>query len=119
MLASNPILGVAIISFSLLFLIYTVFQIKRDRLLLRYSLAWMFLAILLLVFALFPQPIFALAAILGFDVSSNFIFLVAIFFLLVLNLIQTRAISQLVVKNKNVTQRLAILEKRVGDQDEQ
>lgn len=114
----NWILSIVMIIVALLFLFFTVYQIKRNKLLLRYSLMWMLLSILILVVAIFPQPVFRLAVLLGFNVGSNFIFAVAIFFLLVLCMTQSRAISQQVVKNKDAIQRAALLEKRLDDLEE-
>lgn len=111
----NITLSIAFIVLSFAFLMYTVYQVKRNKLLLRYSLMWIFLSALLLVVAIFPQPIFALASLIGFDVSSNFVFSVAIFFLLLLCLGQARSISQLVIKQTETIQRLALLEKRFDD----
>lgn len=106
---------------SLLFLanvlLFTVYQIKRGKLLLRYSLMWMLLSILILLVAIFPQPVFRLAVLPGFNVGSSFIFAVAIFFLLVLYMTQSRAISQQVIKNKDAIQKAALLEKRLDDLD--
>lgn len=115
--SENIILSIVFIALSFAFLMYTVYQVKRNKLLLRYSLMWILLSALLLVVAIFPQPIFALAGLIGFDVSSNFVFSAAIFFLLLLCLGQARAISQLVIKQTETTQRLALLEKRLGDVD--
>ena len=110
--SENITLSIVFIVLSLAFLIYTVYQVKRNKLLLRYSLTWILLSVLLLIVAIFPQPIFALASLAGFDLGSNFIFSAAIFFLLLLCLGQTRAISQLVIKQTQTTQKLALLEKR-------
>lgn len=114
----NVTLSVVFIMLSIIFMFYTVYQIKRGKLLLRYCLMWMLLSALILLVAIFPQPIFALANLAGFDVSSNFIFSAAIFFLLLLCLGQTRAISQLVIKQTKSTQRLALLEKRIESMHE-
>ena len=104
--SENITLSIVFIVLSLAFLIYTVYQVKRNKLLLRYSLTWILLSVLLLIIAIFPQPIFALASLTGFDLGSNFIFSAAIFFLLLLCLGQTRTISQLVIKQTQTTQRL-------------
>ena len=111
--SENITLSIVFIVLSLAFLIYTVYQVKRNKLLLRYSLTWILLSVLLLIIAIFPQPIFALASLTGFDLGSNFIFSAAIFFLLLLCLGQTRTIRQLVIKQTQTTQRLALLEKRL------
>lgn len=114
-LQDNWILSVVMIICSLLFLLFTVYQIKRGKLLLRYSLMWMLLSVLILIVAIFPQPVFHLAALLGFNIGSNFIFAIAIFFLLIACMAQSRVISQQVVKNKDAVQRIALLEKRIDD----
>lgn len=111
----NIVLSVVFLILSITFLLYTVYQIKRNKLLLKYSLMWILLSVLLLVFAIIPQPIFSLAHMLGFDVSSNFIFTAAIFFLLLLCLGQSRAISQQVAKTIRTTQEIALLNKRLED----
>lgn len=113
----NITLSIVFIVLSFAFLIYTVYQVKRNKLLLRYSLMWILLSALLLIVAIFPQPIFALAKLVGFDIGSNFIFSAAIFFLLLLCLGQARTISQLVIKQTEITQRLALLEKRLENTD--
>ena len=88
--SENITLSIVFIVLSLMFLAYTVYQVKRSKLLLRYSLTWILLSVLLLIIAIFPQPVFALANLAGFGLSSNFIFSAAIFFLLLLCLAQTR-----------------------------
>lgn len=114
-LQGDLILSIVVVVLALLFLLFTVYQIKRGKLLLRYSLMWMLLSILMLVVAIFPEPVFYLSQLLGFSVSSNFIFSVAIFFLLAVCLTQSRATSQQVIKNKEAVQRTALLEKRLED----
>lgn len=114
-LQGDWILSIVVVAIALLFLLFTVYQIKRGKLLLRYSLMWMLLSVTILLVAFFPQPVFCLSQLLGFSVSSNFIFSVAIFFLLVICLTQSRAVSQQVIKNKRVVQRTALLEKRLED----
>lgn len=115
MLFINPILTAVILVISLCFLLYAVRQIKSGNLLLRYSLTWLFLGILLLIVALCPAPIIQLSHLLGFSVSSNFVFLVACFFLLITSLSHARAISRLTIQIKSVVQQQAIAEKLAQD----
>lgn len=115
MLVENPVLCVVMILISIGFLLFIAQQIKRNKLLIRYSLLWMLLSVLILVIAVFPQPVFELARALGFNVESNFIFFVAGFFLLVVCVMQSRAISQQTIKIKQIAQRQAILEKELTD----
>lgn len=112
---SNYVLSFVFFLLSLFFLIYTVYQIKRKKLLLKYSLMWFLLSLCLFAFAIFPKPIFLLAHFLGFNVESNFIFSAAIFFLLLLCLGQSKTISQQVIRNKDITQEIALLNKKLDD----
>ncbi len=111
MLFTNPVLTIVVIVISLCFLLFAVWQVKHGKLLLRYSLIWLFLGGLLLVVALWPTPAFELSSILGFNVGSNFIFLIAVFFLLLIALSHAQAISKQTIQARKLTQRLAILEK--------
>lgn len=115
MLFSNPVLTIVIILISLFFLLYAVKQVKQGSLLLRYSLLWLLLAILLLIVALWPDPIFLISRILGFNASSNFIFLIAIFFLLIISLTHARAISKQAIQTRKLIQRQAISDKYFRD----
>lgn len=115
MLFINPILTIVVIAISLCFLLYAINQVKHGKLLLRYSLMWLFLGVLLFVVALWPTPIFELSRILGFNVSSNFVFLIAVFFLLLIALSHARAISQQAIQVRKLTQRQAVLEKNLRD----
>lgn len=111
----NILLSIVFLILSIAFFVYTIYQVKRNKLLLKYSLMWILLSVFLLLFAIIPQPIFSLAHLLGFGVSSNFIFTAAIFFLLLLCLGQSRAISQHATKTIRITQELALQEKRIKD----
>lgn len=110
MIFTNPVLTIVIILISLGFLLYAVRQVKKGQLLLRYSLMWLFLGALLFVVALFPLPIFEISRLLGFNTSSNFVFLAAVFFLLLIALSHAKAISRQTIQLKKLTQRQAILE---------
>lgn len=67
--------------------------------------------------AIFPQPVFVIARLLGFGVSSNFIFFVALFFLLAITLSLSVIVSKQSLRLKNAVQNLALLEKRLEESD--
>ena len=54
--------------------VYVVYLVARERLLLKYSLLWLLLSIVILICALFPGPLYSLASGLGFVLTSNFCF---------------------------------------------
>ncbi|WP_165251904.1 DUF2304 domain-containing protein [Adlercreutzia sp. ZJ304] len=108
-------LRIAVGIICVIFLLYTLYQVKLHRLMLRFSLLWIALSIVIFALAIFPQPIFALSSALGFDTASNFIFLTGFFFVLLISLSHARAISRETEKTKCLTQQVALLEKRLED----
>lgn len=104
------VLSIVVIFFSIAFMIGVCWQIAKGRLLLRYSLLWLFLALVALICAIFPQPLFDLAYLLGFNVASNFVLFLSIFFLLAICLSLSVIASKQQLKLKNLVQRIALLE---------
>lgn len=98
-----------------LFFFYTLWQVKKGRLMLKYSLVWLLLAVVLCICALFPVPIELLAEALGFETLSNFVFVIGFFFVLLIALSHARAISQKNAQVTRLTQQIALLEKRLDD----
>ena len=96
--------------FSGAFLLYVINLIVRGKLMLRYSLIWMALSLVLIICAVFPAPISWISAIFGFGLSSNFIFLLGLFLLMVFSLSLSVIASKEAEGIKNLAQRLAIVE---------
>lgn len=109
------VLSIVVILFAAAFLVGVFTQVAKGNLLLRYSLLWLALGILAIVFAVFPQPLFNLAYFLGFNVASNFVLFVAIFFILAICLSLSVIASKQQVKIKNLAQRIAVLENEIEE----
>lgn len=107
----NIVLRLCAALFFLLFLGYVLRLVSKGRLQLKYSLLWILLCVVILVCDAFPGIIFWFSALLGFITSSNFLFIVAIVLLLAICLSLSVAVSRLTIAVKNLTQRIAILEK--------
>lgn len=101
---------VLVIAFCIVLFCYVVHLVARDRLLLKYSLLWFFLAAILLVAALFPNVLFSLSSLLGFEAPSNFIFFLGLFCLMAIALSHSVIVSRQALRIKNLTQRIALLE---------
>lgn len=104
------VIQVFVVLVCLIFLAYIARQVGNERFLLKYALIWLVMAVLILICAIFPEPIFALASLLGFDAPSNFIYFVGIFFLISICLSLTAIVSKQTLKLKNLTQTLAFLD---------
>ena len=89
------------------------YMVAKRGLQLRYALLWVALSLVMVVCSIVPEPLFGLAHLLGFYSSSNFIFVLAVLFLLVILLSLTAIVSRQTVAIKNSVQRIAILEHEI------
>ena len=69
----------------------------------------------MLVCAIFPGVVYVLSDLTGIMTPSNFVFLVGIIILLAIALSLSVVVSKQVLSIKNLTQRIAILEKEAHD----
>ncbi|OUN46640.1 hypothetical protein B5G20_06655 [Collinsella sp. An7] len=104
------VLQVIVIVFCVALTCYVFRLVAKEQLLLKYSLLWLVLAVALLVSAVFPDALFTLSNVLGFETPSNFIFFVGLFCLLAIALSLSVIASKQTIKIKNLTQRIALLE---------
>ena len=91
----------------LFLLLYVCSLVSKGKLLLKYSLLWIFLCCLALLSLLLPDLVYCISNWLGFITASNFVLVIAIVLLLLISL----SLSRLVLAIKNLTQRIALLEK--------
>lgn len=101
--------AVIAIACGVLFL-YVIRLVSKERLLLKYSLLWLVLCLLLMCSALFPGFAFHLSGLLGFETPANFIIIGGLFCLLVISLSLSVIVSKQTIKLKNIIQRQALLE---------
>jgi hypothetical protein len=106
-------LRLAIIIACIVFLVAVSRQVAHGKLLLKYSLLWMTLAVASILVALFPGPLFAVSSALGFETPSNFVFFVALFFLLAICLSLSIIASKQALRIKDLVQQEALIEKRL------
>lgn len=95
------------------FLVYVLRLVSKGKLLLKYSLLWIVLCLAALACDVCPRLIYFVSNSVGFVTPSNFIFLCTIVLLLAICLSLSIAVSRHVIAVKNLTQRVAILEKEL------
>lgn len=100
---------------ALVLLIIIFGLLKHGKMTVKYSLLWMCLSLVLLVFALFPYVVYVLRDLMGVEMPVNLVFMLMFCFVLLVLLSLSIAISQLAEKSKRLTQANAILEKRVRE----
>lgn len=107
------LVGVAAYLFVILWLM------KKQKLLVRYSIIWLFSAAVLALFAVFPYIVLVLRDLTKIVTPSNLIFMMAIAFLLLISLCLTSIVSGLSEKIKKLAQQNALLERRVRELEKQ
>lgn len=89
--------------------------LKKGLMTVKYSLLWLGLSIVLVIFAACPYVVFVLRDILDIEMPVNLVFLLMFCFVLVVLLSLSIAITQLADKCKRLTQENVLLEKRVRE----
>ena len=95
------------------------FFLKKGYMSVKYSLLWLGLSVLLVIFAACPYVVYVLRDILDIQMPVNLVFLLMFCFVLVVLLSLSIAISQLAEKCKRLAQTNALLEKRVRELEKQ
>ncbi|MCH4020929.1 MAG: DUF2304 domain-containing protein [Erysipelotrichaceae bacterium] len=86
-------------------------QIKNGKLLLKYSLSWMFLLIGLTIFLLFPGLLGWITRGMGVQLPINMVFFLGFLFMILIVYRLTEAISLQSIEIKELAQKIALLEK--------
>ena len=106
-------LRISLILGTLLYLAVIFFLLKKEKLSVRYSIIWLASGGVLLLFAVFPYTVLVLGDILRVINPVNFVFMMVLVFILLIILSHSSAVSVLEGKNKQLTQKTALLEERV------
>jgi hypothetical protein len=93
----NIKLTVELILCNIIFMVLIFYNIKRNRILLKYSIPWIFGILILTFCALTPNFMESIATFLGIETVSNMIFL----FIVGINIIITFILTSIISKQKN------------------
>lgn len=88
-------------------------RVKRKKMTMKYASFWIFLIILMSIIVIFPSIVFKLSELMGFEKTSNMIFLLGFFFLFYVSFIITTTISIQNEKIKSLIQEISILKESV------
>ena len=89
--------------------------LKKGKMTFKYSLLWLGLAVVLVIFAICPYVVYVLRDLLDVEMPVNLVFMLMFCFVLVVLISLSIAVSQLAEKCKRLTQENALLEKRVRE----
>lgn len=87
--------------------------LKKGKLKVKYSMLWLLMSLVLLFAFLFPKLISKISGFCGFDLPVNFIFFVAVFFILTIMISLCVVVSKQAEKIKQLIQQMGILEKKL------
>lgn len=98
-----------------LYFIVVIRLLKQKKLILKYSLLWLLMGVVFAVLVFFPQTLGYFVGLLGIVDTMNGLFTCAIGFLMILVMALTSIVSKQGERIKELTQNIAILEKRIRD----
>lgn len=112
----TPMLRVmlVLVSFGTLFLMMR--KIRQAKVQIEAAIFWVIVALMLVVFSIFPGVADFLAHLAGVYSTANFLFLFVIFILMIKVFYMTIHISQLETKLKELVQQMALDEKKREDE---
>ena len=105
-------LRIILVVISMLSMLNILKRFRKSKLQIEYSIFWIVFSILLILVAVFPQPMFVLAQILGIQSPANMVFLFVIFILLIKLFNMTIEVSQLQYKQQELVQKIALDENK-------
>ncbi|SDR66284.1 DUF2304 domain-containing protein [Parafannyhessea umbonata] len=111
----SPVLRVVLILGSLLALWIVVKRVRKSKIRVADSVYWVLCAVLMLLFAIFPQIAFFFSGLLGFLSPSNFVFCMIIALMLIKLFNLSCDVSRLTDKAEQLAQELALHEKDNDD----
>ncbi len=88
---------------------------KRKNLAMKYTSLWLVMVFIMLIIVIFPSSIINLSKFLGFEATSNMVFILAFFFLFFMLFIHTTSISKQKHQIVCLVQELSILKKEFED----
>lgn len=115
----NLVLRIVLIVGSLIALWIVVRRVRKSKIRVADSVYWVLCAVLLLLFAFFPQIAFFFSRLLGFLSPSNFVFCMIIALMLVKLFNLSCDVSRLTDKVEQLAQELALHERDEKDKEEE
>lgn len=90
-------------------------MLKKEQVILKYALIWLFSFFIMLIVTIFPQILYWMSGLLGIVNPVNLVFVLSGLFALLIILSLTSIVSGLNAKQRQLVQQLALLEKRLSD----
>lgn len=105
----NITLKIFLIALLVVQILLIVQTVKRKKMTIRYASFWLVAIALMCMVVVFPNFLFKLTELVGFEKTSNMVFLLGFFFLFYVSFIITTTVSVQNKKIKNLIQELSLL----------
>ncbi|EOI04940.1 hypothetical protein UAY_00712 [Enterococcus moraviensis ATCC BAA-383] len=105
----SAVLRIELLLFSLLFFVYIIRSVNKNIFLLKNAIRWLFISASLVLCAIFPKLPEWLGKKLGFETTSNFLLIAAIFVLLFIEIKNSALLSKQQNQLKLLIQELSML----------
>ena len=99
-------------------LLCLISMIRRRKLDIKYALSWMLMIVLMLIVDIFPPILSLISYFFGIATPVNTLFFLGFIFSLVLIFVLTVSVSRLSDRVRQMSQALAIAEKRIREMEE-
>ncbi len=99
----------------LVYFYIVVRMLKKKRLILKYTLLWLFLGAVMLLLVLFPKLLLVISTLLGIEGAMNGLFTCVIGLMMMIQMALTAIVSKQSDRIKNLVQDTALLEKRIRE----
>ena len=101
-----------------IFFLYLVIRNIKNNILFEQAFMWIVISFVMIIISIFDVIPGYFARLLGFELTSNFLLSLAIFFLLVISFLQTMTLSKQKEKMKHLVQELSILKSHIEMKEE-
>jgi len=105
------------ILFSVLFLVIVIELVRKNRLQERYSILWILMSLILIILSSTPSIINTFARWLDIKNPPSLLFLFGMVYLIIYSLNTTTVVSKQSEKITRLTQEIALLSKKIDDED--
>ena len=103
------VLSMVMLIASIFFLYLVIRNINKNNILFEQAFMWIVISLVMIIISIFDAIPVYFAELLGFELTSNFLLSLAIFFLLVITFLQTLTVSKQKEQIKHLVQELSIL----------
>ena len=114
----NRLLQVSMILAIIFYFICLFSLLRKNKVTLKYILLWLFTGLVMFLIAVFPAILEVPLHLLGIVEFTNGVFALILFFLILIIMFLTIAVSDLGEKQRILAQKMAIYEKRIRELEE-